>query len=201
MNDDEVITAVREQRDKVPSRTSVDQIVRRGRAVRARRFITRGAGALALVAGAAVALTSLTPAGHQPIAKPPAWTVARLTDGSISVRIRQLADPAGLQRALRADGVPATVTLPGHLNRACRPYPASKAVLHMVFLPPPGPAPARTVWVVIDPSALPAGTGARIAVPEFVHFQQVVAGERPPSSALPRPLLDLVHASPACTGS
>lgn len=56
MNDDEVITAVREQRDKVHSHTSVDQIISRGRTVRARRRIPGAVTALAVVAAAGTAL-------------------------------------------------------------------------------------------------------------------------------------------------
>ena len=39
MNDDELITTLREQRDKVPMNTPVEQIISRGRAVRARRRV------------------------------------------------------------------------------------------------------------------------------------------------------------------
>jgi hypothetical protein len=225
MNDDDLITTVRESFTGVHSTTPVEQIVKRSRAVRARqRLIPGGAGALAVVAGAAVAMTALTPASHQATAQPPAWTVAKLADGNISVRILQMVDPARLQRVLRADGVPATVTFPRHLNPACRPYPASKAQLRMVFLPRPGPRPShshpvrpvhrRGVWpprptiaFILDPSALPAGTGVRIAVPH-VQLRPITITVRPGQKLpkLPKPhyppgLLDLVYASQACTGS
>jgi hypothetical protein len=211
MNDEELITAVREQRTKVHSATSVEQIISRGRALRARRrLIPDAAGALAVVAGAAVAVTALLPASHQATTQPAAWTVAKLTDGNISVHIRyyQLAVPAGLQRALRAAGVPATVTFLDHLNPACRPYPASQAQLHMVYLPRPGPegivsqAPGSIAFV-IDPSALPTGTGVQIAWPHVQSRNVVVRpGERlPPFVPAAGPLLDLVYAGPACTGS
>jgi hypothetical protein len=38
-----------------------------------------------------------------------AWTVTKGSDGTVNVTIRQLLDAAGVQRALRADGVPARV--------------------------------------------------------------------------------------------
>ena len=44
MNDDDVITAVREQRDKVHSRTPVEQIISRGGVVRTRRQVSGAAG-------------------------------------------------------------------------------------------------------------------------------------------------------------
>jgi hypothetical protein len=53
MNDEELITVVREQRAKVHSATPVEQIISRGRAVRTRRRIPGVAGALAVVAGPA----------------------------------------------------------------------------------------------------------------------------------------------------
>jgi hypothetical protein len=65
MNDDEVITAVREQRDKVHSHTPVEQIISRGRVVRSRRRIPGVAGALTVAAAAALAVTVLGAPGHQ----------------------------------------------------------------------------------------------------------------------------------------
>ena len=50
-----------------------------------------------------------------------AWTVTRQADGNITITIRQLKDPAGLQATLRADGVPASVTFARQQNPALRP--------------------------------------------------------------------------------
>ena len=74
MNDDELITAVREQRDKVPMAIPVDQIINRGRALRARRRIPALAGGMALAAAAALAVTTLLP-GQPPgqPRPPPSW--------------------------------------------------------------------------------------------------------------------------------
>jgi hypothetical protein len=65
MNDDEVITAVREQRDKVHSPTPLEEIISRGHVVRTRRRIPRMAGALSAAAAAAVAVAVLGAPGHQ----------------------------------------------------------------------------------------------------------------------------------------
>ena len=62
MNDDELITAVREPFTAVHSATPVEQIVSRSRAIRARRRIPGVAGALAVAAGAALAVTAVLPA-------------------------------------------------------------------------------------------------------------------------------------------
>ena len=122
MNDDALLTAVRETFAGVRMDTPPEQIVRRGHAVRARRRLPRVAGAVAAVAGTAVAVTALLPASHQPGAHLAAWTVARQGDDAILVTIRQLTDPVGLQRTLRADGVRATVTFDDQQNPACRNY-------------------------------------------------------------------------------
>jgi hypothetical protein len=55
MNDD-LITLVREQRTKVPMTTPAEEIIRRGRAVRARRRMAGLTGALAVAAGAAYSI-------------------------------------------------------------------------------------------------------------------------------------------------
>jgi hypothetical protein len=128
--------------------------VRRSRAIRARRRIRGVAGALAVTAGAAVAMTMLLPSSHQPghraTARPAAWTVATQADGGIRVTIRELRNPAGLQRALRADGVPASGTFLGHLNPACQPYSSTgsksqrRHLLTSVFTSHPPPITSRS---------------------------------------------------------
>jgi hypothetical protein len=214
MNDDDLITLVRESFTDLHATTPVERIVRRGHAVRARRRIPVLAGALAVVAAAALAVTTLLPGAHRPAPQPgtppaqlAAWTVTRQADGIIRVTIRQLRNPAELQRQLRADGVPASVTLTGRENPACRPYPASptlrKAVLSITFdvipLPHQGPPPSNSppqpnlVLVFhINPRALPAGTGVQIATsyaPVRPGLAQASLGS------------GLVYASAQCTGS
>jgi hypothetical protein len=140
MSDNEVIRAASESLSGIPvaSPPGVEAILARGRA-RRRRRIPVVTGALAVAAGAAVGLTALLPSSPQTdhpagavhpagIVHPAgavlaAWTVTKLADGKISVTIRELKDPAGLQSTLRADGVPASVTFASQQNPACRPYP------------------------------------------------------------------------------
>jgi hypothetical protein len=162
MNDDELITLVREQRTKVQMTTPVEQIISRGRAIRGHRRIPGIAGAVAVLAGTAVAL-ALFPSGHQPghplSARLAAWTVTK-QDGNIYITVRELRDPAGLQKTLRADGVPASVSFYGQQNPSCQAYRASQAVMNQVF---PSPAPPPRPRVVIDPAALPSGLGVQLA--------------------------------------
>jgi hypothetical protein len=227
MNDDEVITLVREQRDKVTMTIPVEEIIRRGRVVRTRRLIPGVAGVLAVLVGAAIAMSALAPASHkanpqrsdqarhQSTARLAAWTVAKLADGNISVTVRQLQDPGGLQSTLRADGVPASVTFAEQQNPACHTYPGGTLgspgepptpLLKDVFpqpyqsLPtqapgaptpatgaptPPPPNPGSTI-IVLDPSALPSDAGVQL-------------GASPSGSAVLLP--QVVHASSQCTGS
>jgi hypothetical protein len=217
MNDNELITAVRESFTGVHTATPVEQIVSRGRAVRARRRIPAMAGALAVVAAAALATASLLPGTHQasqPTAQLAAWTVTRQADGIIRVTIRELTNPAGLQSKLRADGVPASVTLIGQQNPSCQRYPASPALLHKVLsqsfevLPPPhqgsqtnmpGNVLRLVVVMLIHPSALPSGTGVQLAT-TFTLLPPAAANGGVERVAQGRVEKGLVHASPQCTG-
>jgi hypothetical protein len=216
MNDNELSTMVRESVADIHSATPVAHIISHGRAVRARRWIPVGAGTLAVAVGAALALTALLPSAHPgPLASShgsshpasarlAAWTVAKQANGDIDVTINQLRDPAGLQATLRADGLPVNVRFSGSLlSSACQPYqttgPAAVAQVHGKNL-------------IIDPSALPSGTGVAI-------FDDPGAGMPHPSGAPPTlghpgrfsipPLLTeldgplaigLVYASQQCTG-
>jgi hypothetical protein len=192
MTDEELITAVREQRRKVQMTTPVAQVISRGHAVRARRRIRGAAGVLAVAAGVAVlAVTALSPASHQPRPQPgaqlAAWTVVKQPDGNIDVTIRQLRDPAGLQGTLRRDGLPAVVDFTGQPDPACQLYPPiSRALASRIVQPQrPGAHTGATV-LIIHPPALPSAAGVQIITtvsPGRTHVN-----------------IDLVYASPQCTG-
>ncbi len=212
MNDTELLTAVSESFAGVRTATPVERIVSRGRTLRTRRRIPRVAGAVAAAAGTAIALAALLPigpapgqpAGQQTGAQLAAWTVTRQADGAVRVTIRELQDPAGLQRTLRADGIPASVTAIAQPNPACRPYPASRAlrarILSQTFEfvrpsapPQPGvpPQSGLVLILLIHPAALPAGTGVQISA----SFTPVS-----PTAGRAMVAMALVYASPACTG-
>jgi hypothetical protein len=192
MNDDELITAVREPFTAVHSATPVEQIVSRSRAIRARRRIPGVAAALAVAAGTALAVTALLPSGHQPAAQPAAWTVAKQADGNIRVTIHELRDPAALQRTLRADGVPASVTFTGQSNPACQPYGSGGShLLESMVTALPGHGNLRVL--VIHPSAFPAGAGLAIAAGH--------PGQSPRGGGVELTIGPPVKASPQCTGS
>jgi hypothetical protein len=214
MNDHELITVLREQRGNVPMTTPVEQIISRGRAVRARRRAPRVAAALGVGAAAAVAVGVALPASHPAASRPAAshpasgpgarlaaWTVTRQADGSIQVTFfRELRDPAALQRTLRADGVPASVTFIGQQNPAC----------HGIPVPPASVLGSRNPQyaynhpqdaLVIHPAALPPGAGLQIAVMRGIPPGPSGPWPYPKGSGHPVVQVGLVKASPQCTGS
>jgi hypothetical protein len=162
MNDSELISRVRESVASVHTATSAEQIISHGRAVRARRRISGAAGTLTVAAGVTLAVAALLPSSHQPAAHMAAWTVAKQANGDVHVTIRELRDPAGLQSRLRADGVPASVSIAA--NPSCQPYQLSgtptpeqrRGVLGGVFH-----SASRSTFV-IHPAALPSGSGIAI---------------------------------------
>jgi hypothetical protein len=177
VNDDELITAVKESVTDVHMNIPAEQIVSRSRAIRARRRIPVLIGTLGVAAATVLAVTALLPASHpashHPRAQLAAWTVVQQPGGIIDVTIRELHNPAGLQAKLRADGVPASVSFGNGQQTECRPYPgggfttsANPALINSVF--PPGPPSAA---VSIRPSALPSGTGVLLAFLQRSHAQ------------------------------
>jgi hypothetical protein len=184
MNDDELIMVLREQRGNVPMTVPMEEIISRGRAVRARRRVPGVTAAAGTAVAAAVAVSVALPASHpaagHPAAGHPAggpgvqltaWTVTRQADGTLKVTFREATDAAGLQRTLRADGVPASVTFTGQRNPACQPYTSSGPAFKP-FGSKTGPlggdsrnpqdAYNSPYALVIDPAALPKGAGLQI---------------------------------------
>jgi hypothetical protein len=224
MNDDEVITAVREQRDKVYSHTPVDQIISRGRAVRARRRVPRVAAALGAAAAVAVAVSvalpashpasqSRHPASHPLVARLAAWTVAKQANGDSKITIRELSDPSGLQSTLRADGVPANVSSSTQFDPSCQPYPQTQALFTSIYHAQKGAGSGDTV-LVIHPAALPSGAGIEIGASVDGRagdrdLHQVAGNQtvhQPVHQVAPRAgntvlRVGLVYASQQCTGS
>jgi hypothetical protein len=163
VNDDEVITAVREQRDKVHSHTPVEEIISRGRTVRARRRIPGAVTALAVVAAAGTALAlgltgvlGAAPARSTDTIRTMAFTLVKHANGTATLTINRnvLVEPGTLQRDLARDGIRAMVTV----GRFCSSDPAPAGWTKIMSFPgsPADPGPVRAV--VINPAAMPAGT-------------------------------------------
>jgi hypothetical protein len=230
-NDDmshaDVLTAVRGRLSAMPlaDPPDVTTIMARGRARRYRRLVPGVTGTLAVAAGAALAVTALAPASHQagkqvshqPDARLAAWTVAQLANGDISITIRELEDPAGLQSTLRADGVPASVTFSGQQNPACQAYPGGSpqalpqpatTLLTQVFprpyadLPPVPPNPqgmSRVPGNGNPPAPQAQGNTVIVIDPSALPGNAgVQIGTDPAGRAVGLP--DVVYASTLCTG-
>jgi hypothetical protein len=232
LSESDVLSAARDFLSGMPvaSPPDVETIMARGRARRHRhRLIPGVSGTLAVAAGAALAVTTLAPAsppataqaGRRPASTHlAAWTVTKLADGDISVTIRELTDPAGLQGTLRADGVPASVTFGDQQNPACRPYPGGTIpwppqppppLLGRVFPKPYGdlPAPAHPSrgWSKAPgrgspppPASPPAGRTVIVIAPSALPGNAGVQIEATAGARWIGPA-QVVYASPQCTGS
>jgi hypothetical protein len=160
MNDDEVITAVREQRDKVHSHTPLEQILSRGRVVRARRRITGAVGGVAVVTAAAVVLglglsgaLGSAPARSTGTIRTAAFTLTENANGTATLTVtpQVFVDPGTLQSDLRQYGIPAIVTA----GRFCFSDPSPPGFTQVVSGPNVVPLPPPTY--TINPAAMPAG--------------------------------------------
>ena len=218
------LTTAKDSLAGVHMNTPPDAIARNGRARRRWHRLTGLTGAMAVLAGTALAVTVLAPSGHtasqsgRPASHPrtaqlAAWTVARQANGDIKVTIRQLSDPSGLQSTLRANGVPASVTSLGQQDLSCRLYPMTQALFKSIYQAQNAAGSGNTI-LVIHPSALPSGAGVQIGAAtgqqvgdhglqqadgnQTIHqpVHQTTAGAQ--NVAL---RVGLVYASQQCTGS
>jgi hypothetical protein len=191
MNDEELVTAVKEAVRGAHMTIPAEQIVDRSRAIRARRQIPALAGgltgtaavaaaaALVLAGGPGVVPVQHATAGHAGTVVTAAWTVREDAAGTVVIYLRQYANPAGLQRALRADGINAIVRpIRSVLQTIPRPawLPSQKPGLRVArpacwYAPTnnaPGPVQHAVVTLprqsdlpaafIIHPSAMPPGS-------------------------------------------
>ncbi len=168
--------------------------------------ITAGTAGLGLVLGLGLSgvfgAASRQPS-HPAHAQLADWTVVKQADGTVLVRIHEFRDPAGLQRRLRADGVPASVVFfPGTLRpgepltdlvhfkgNPCQEYSGGESQAPKVVT---GGSPF-TAGMFLHPSAIPAGAGVQFVATSNVGYQQ-----GPQHIGL---VEWLVQAATQCTGS
>jgi hypothetical protein len=210
----------------VPSAPDAAAIITTGRTRRRRMTGLSIAGTAAVTVVALGLSGAFGSTSHQPShpahAQLTAWTVTKLADGEIFVRINQFKDPAGLQSTLRADGVPASVTFANasQLNPACQPYPGGTLppgfgppppLLKRVFPhsyqggapPPDGQGRARSVKATGNWLAATSGNFVAVvidpsALPRNAGVQ-LASSDAAATQALMLPRV--VYASAQCTGS
>jgi len=213
--DSELLTAVRDSFARIRLNAPLDATIRRGRKLRARRRMAGlGAAAVVIAGGAALATALLLPGGVAPPAasrpqptasdtrpgpaRLTAWTVTKGPGDTVTILIRELRDPAGMQRTLRADGVPAHVAFQGGILSDTPPLPREcdntslspeqgaalqGKILGNSFMPEV----REGIALVIHAAEIPKGIGLNLTVQTSGNGWGWSLG--------------LVRASPECTGS
>lgn len=167
--------------------------------------------AVVLAAIVALALTVGSPAhtgpghpGGPPQQNLAAWSVVKDRHGLVQVTIRELRDPVGLWRMLRADHVAAYVRFLPHafmpststhdLPKVCRgPRMSNEANANLqTKIMPVGMSPSAGVAITFRPSAIPPGIG--------VFLEAWAASPGTSNGPYLSLQVDLVRVSPQCTG-
>ena len=176
--------------------------------------------ALVLTSGSVAAPPQHGTAGQAGTVVTTAWTVREDANGTVTIYLRQYADPAGLQRTLRADGINAIVrpipyvvrtvaypgvgrqqqknarnagALPGTAAPTCvyaHTGDAPAAVQHAVVTIVQQAAPA---YFIIHPAAMPEGSALFLA-----FMANVPAGTGSTSNMAMKPLVRRSTTVPAC---
>ena len=173
MNDNDLLTAVREDFAGVRMNTEAGAILAGGGTLRRRRRLAYGTGAAALAAAAAISAASLTAGspGTASHAELTAWTVQEQPNGTIDVTIHDLLNLAGLQQKLSADGVPAEVISGTQYPAGCVDREAmTRDMASVITL---GPAVPDGYAFVIHPAAIPSGSKLLLDV---THLTTVTSG-------------------------
>ncbi len=151
-----------------------------GRGRPGRRRLLLAAGAVAAAAAAAIAIVQAAgPERGTGQFVTAAWVVRHNANGTVKVTLKQARDAAGLQRALRADGIPAYVRIGPWASKPSQPLtawpaeecvqrgggpPVPRKVVEDVFPFPAGGGPDQGYAVTIRPSAIPEGDSILIQV-------------------------------------
>jgi hypothetical protein len=152
------------------------------RPIRRLRPLLIGTGLAGAVAAAAVALTwSGGEPAHAPSARAAGFRVTTDQDGSVDVRVdvRQLRDPAALQRALDQSGVRAVVLhLPpgGPSDRPCAQHTSAAITPDKVEIASQVPANEPTIAMVIHPDRFGADETLTILVGRPQVLEHRVSG-------------------------
>jgi hypothetical protein len=189
MNDDDVITMVRAQRNTVHSVTPVEQIISRGRARRRRRLTNIARMSVGGVAAATVLALGVSGAFTSPsklgTIRAAAYTLRHNANGTDTLTLNpvELLDPAQLQSDLAQYGIPAKVTAGSY----CTTTPEPPGFSQVVSTQPAGPytakpTPVEKPTITIDPSQIPSGT--ELSVGYFKLTSGPAAGEQQANMSL-----------------
>jgi hypothetical protein len=153
---------------------------RRIRRLPGRPRLLLAAGAITAAAAAAIAIVQAGPGRNTGQFVTAAWVVKHNANGTVKVTLKQARDAAGLQRALRADGIPAYVRIGPWWWNPAKPStawpaeecsqagggpPVARKVVEEVFpFPGGGGGPDQGYAVTIRPSAIPEGDSILIEV-------------------------------------
>lgn len=132
-----------------------------------RPLLAGGITTAAVAAGAAVVLVLTSgagavpgrqaAAGHSQTVVTTVWTVSEEADGTVSIYLHEYADPAGLQRALQADGVNAIVRpIPYVLQAGFKNKPVVRPTCNYVTINDRAPLAVQGGVLTIGRRALPA---------------------------------------------
>jgi len=142
MNDDNVLTAVREGFAPVRMQTPAKAIMARGAMMRRRTNSGRlTAGALAAALGAGLSVSAFGHGGTAQDAALAAWTVQQQSDGTVLVTVRKLDDMAALRARLAPYGV-SIATVPSPKQAMVCSFPATA-------VPAPGHIRSGHAWPLI----------------------------------------------------
>jgi hypothetical protein len=131
------------------------------------------AAALVLTSGPGVVPGQHGTAGHTRTVVTAAWTVREDADGTVTIDLRQYANPAGLQQTLRADGINAIVrpvpSMSRTIGKSTLTYPACHYAATNTA--PPAVQQAVVTFVgqnlpagyIIHPDAMPRGSALFLA--------------------------------------
>jgi hypothetical protein len=130
-----------------------------------RRRLVLGMAAAGAAAAAAVVTPIVAPGGGATAFATADYSVQPHPDGTFTVTIKQLRDPAGLQRALRADGIAAYVRYLPTPDGPCAYQQRGSGKADFWLMPEivSGPtASSRTTILTIHPAKLPRGNALLI---------------------------------------
>jgi hypothetical protein len=115
------------------------------------------AAALVLASGPGAAPGRHATAGHYQTVVTTAWTVREDADGTVSIYLREYANPAGLQQALLADGVNAIVrSIPYQLQDGFNNKPVVRPTCNYVTINDGAPLAVQSAVLTVGRQALPA---------------------------------------------